>query len=136
MTPLAFTLREIVRLCSEHFDVPVERMLSTNRRRTTVIARHAALHIARELTKASTPKIAEAFGSIDHTQVLHAVRRNRERMIADPHHAAKVIAIAECVPLPTQTMCCPTCSGSGRVVLGDLPPPDLFPEPTVINAAA
>lgn len=51
----------------------------TSERRSVWIARprQMAMALAREFTRASLPRIGNAFGGKDHTTVLHAVRRVR-----------------------------------------------------------
>jgi hypothetical protein len=50
------------------------------RSRVFVNARQVAMYLCRELTDLSLPRIGRAFGGRDHTIVMHADRKIRQRM--------------------------------------------------------
>jgi chromosomal replication initiator protein len=47
-------------------------------------ARQVAMYLARELTDESLPAIGRRFGGRDHSTVVHAWKRTRERLLTDP----------------------------------------------------
>lgn len=53
------------------------------RDRPVVRARHMALLLARKMTERSLPVIGRAMGGLDHTSVLHGVRRMEGRLAHD-----------------------------------------------------
>ncbi|MGH2875647.1 MAG: helix-turn-helix domain-containing protein, partial [Solirubrobacteraceae bacterium] len=62
--------------------------------------RHVAIHLARELTGASLPKIGQAFGGRNHATVLHACRRVSQRMRDDAHAVDEIAKLAALVGKP------------------------------------
>ena len=58
----------------EHYKVRLSDLLSQKRTRHVALARQVAMYLARRLTGASFPVIAEHFGGRDHSTVIHAVR--------------------------------------------------------------
>lgn len=90
-------IQTIIARTAEAFGVPVSEIVSERRSRGIVLPRHVAMTLARDLTPASYPRIAKAFQRFDHSTVMHAERRTRERMTRDPDLAAKVAALRECL---------------------------------------
>ncbi len=77
-------------LCAAHFGVTVTDVVSARRDQQTVIARHVAMLLARQMTKHSYPVIGRQFGNRDHSTVLDAVRSIQGRMRRDPTIADSV----------------------------------------------
>jgi chromosomal replication initiation ATPase DnaA len=61
-----------------------------DRHRDCAKARHIAMFVARELTLESLPQIAVAFGKSDHTTVMYACNRVRDRAAIEPSFAKEV----------------------------------------------
>ncbi len=72
--------------------VPVAEFISPGRSRRIARPRQFAMHLARELTDASLPRIGKLFGGRDHTTVLHAQRRVRKAL---SESAAAVLLLTE-----------------------------------------
>ncbi|HAI86691.1 MAG TPA: chromosomal replication initiator protein DnaA, partial [Firmicutes bacterium] len=53
------------------------------------------MHLCRELTELSLPKIGEEFGGRDHTTVIHACEKIQHDMGTDPTLEANVKEIVE-----------------------------------------
>ena len=53
---------------------------SNKRNRSIVLVRHAAIYIAHKLTEQSAVSIGKMFGGRDHTSVLHALNKIKERL--------------------------------------------------------
>ena len=75
---------------ARRFGIETAALVGSTRAVAVAWPRHVAMHLARELTGESLPAIAAAFGGRSHTTVLHACRRTRERIAADPAAAADV----------------------------------------------
>ena len=58
-------------------------LTSARRSRQVVYARQVAMYLCRELTEHSLPAIAQRFGGRDHTTVLHAHRKVKQRLLVD-----------------------------------------------------
>jgi chromosomal replication initiator protein len=64
-----------------------------SKRRTDAVAfpRQIAMYLARTLTdEFSTNAIGEAFGGRDHSTVMHACNKIKEKMDSDPYFNAKI----------------------------------------------
>jgi chromosomal replication initiator protein len=64
-----------------------------SKRRTDAVAfpRQIAMYLARTLTdEFSTNTIGEAFGGRDHSTVMHACNKIKEKMDSDPYFNAKI----------------------------------------------
>jgi chromosomal replication initiator protein len=70
----------VMSVAAEYFDVTLEELVSSKRSRPLVNARQIAMYLCRELTELSLPKIGERFGGRDHSTVIHATNKIRDRM--------------------------------------------------------
>jgi chromosomal replication initiator protein len=68
--PISISL--IKKATAEYYTVKIDDMSAKTRTREIATARQVAMYLARELTKASLPKIGEEFGGRDHSTVIHA----------------------------------------------------------------
>ena len=71
-TPL---VDEIIAATAQHYKFSMSEMLATRRFAPIVRARQVAMHLAKTLTMRSLPEIGRRFGGMDHTTILHAVRK-------------------------------------------------------------
>ncbi len=69
------TAERIIELTAELFDLSVAQVIGGSRRRPLVDARQIAMFVTRNMTDLSFPDIGKAFGSRDHTTVMHACRK-------------------------------------------------------------
>ena len=76
-------LDDIIDLVTGHFGVAAADILSKKRPRSLVIPRQICMYLARRLTKHSLEEIGKYFGGRDHTTVMHAFSRVRERANGD-----------------------------------------------------
>lgn len=79
----------VVRFIAIRMGIPLARLLSSTRGRDVVIARQTGMWIARTATRESLTSIAYSFNRTDHTTVLNAIRRVRERRGRDNLYRAK-----------------------------------------------
>jgi len=78
----------------QHFGLSSQELVSCARAPRIVWPRQVAMYLARELTAESLPSIGRHFGGRDHTTVLHAWRRTKER-ISDDIAARELVAKLE-----------------------------------------
>jgi chromosomal replication initiator protein len=76
-------LSDIQSAICEHFQLSPAELLSGDRTRRIAWPRQLAMYLARELTDESLPAIGRHFGGRDHSTVLHAWKRTRERLVSD-----------------------------------------------------
>jgi chromosomal replication initiation ATPase DnaA len=74
------TWRQVIQQVAEKHNLTVDQVISPDRHRHIVIARHEAMWRLRQETKMSLPQIARALGRTDHTTVRWAINRHAERM--------------------------------------------------------
>ncbi|UCH34333.1 MAG: chromosomal replication initiator protein DnaA [Armatimonadota bacterium] len=82
LRPVSISL--IQEVVAEHFHIGLSDMTARKRTREVVFPRQLAMYLARELLNASFPEIAKRFGGKDHSTVIHACNKVRERAQADP----------------------------------------------------
>ena len=70
-THKALTAGLIMQTVGEYYQVSVEDIMSSSRRREFTTPRQVAMYLTREMTDMSLPQIGTAFGNRDHTTVLH-----------------------------------------------------------------
>jgi chromosomal replication initiator protein len=85
----------IKKTVAQHFDIPVESLRAKTRIARVVLARQAAMYLARELTDASLEGIGSFFGGRDHSTVLHACSKIRSAIEADPALKRKLQTIKD-----------------------------------------
>jgi chromosomal replication initiator protein len=78
---------------ASHYGLSVTELVSTSRAGRVTWPRQLAIHLARELTRASLQDIGQAFGGRNHATVLHACKRVRERLSEDPHAAEDLVEL-------------------------------------------
>lgn len=69
------TVSEIVKACCRYFDYSADDFLTPGRFKEVVHARHVAMYLARNLTDKSFAEIGRRLGGLDHSTVLHGVRK-------------------------------------------------------------
>ena len=64
----------------EYFQIRLSDLSSNRRSRNIVLPRQIAMYISRELTDLSLPEIGASFGGKDHTTVMHACTKIKEKI--------------------------------------------------------
>lgn len=70
--PTCYIIQHIV---AYHYNITRRYLLSRDRTIDVVLPRHIAMYLSKALTLRSLPEIGLQFGGVDHTTVLHAVRK-------------------------------------------------------------
>lgn len=66
---------EIQRAVARHYGMALEVLLSPSRKAEICFPRMVAIYISKVLTGRSLPELGRRFGNMDHTSILHAVRK-------------------------------------------------------------
>jgi chromosomal replication initiator protein len=77
------SVRDIQLATCRAFSLTLDELLSHDRSTRVAWPRQVAMHLVRELTDLTLPAIGRDFGGRDHTTVLHADRRARQRLASD-----------------------------------------------------
>lgn len=77
------SIEQIQNIISEHFNMPVEQLVSKSRKREIVQARQVSMYFSKQLTKESLSKIGRLFGGRDHSTVIHACQTVCDLMDTD-----------------------------------------------------
>jgi chromosomal replication initiator protein len=81
------TVKQVV---ANHYHLELDQLAAPTRAQSIVLPRQLAMYIARELLAMSYPEIARHFGGKDHTTVIHACSKIKQKIEVDPHLQAVV----------------------------------------------
>jgi len=70
----------IIAATASYYKISVEELTGSGRQQAIALARQIAMHICRELTDMSLPKIGTQFGNRDHTTVMYATKKISSEM--------------------------------------------------------
>ncbi|KAA0446110.1 MAG: chromosomal replication initiator protein DnaA [Candidatus Thioglobus sp.] len=73
-------INDIQKENAKHYGVTVSDLSSKSRKQNIVFARQMAIFIAHEMTNLSLSKIGRHFGNRDHSTVLHAIKKIKEKL--------------------------------------------------------
>jgi hypothetical protein len=85
------TVRKIQDAACRQFNIGRLDLVSARHAARFVVARHAAMFLARELTDQSTPQIGKAFER-DHTGILHGVNQTIKRLEAGERYGDMLLS--------------------------------------------
>ena len=89
----------IQKMVCDYFNISVEQMHSSSRKREIVQARQLAMYFAKTMTKNSLASIGVDIGGKDHATVLHAVRTVKNLIDTDKHFRVYVEEIEKKIKL-------------------------------------
>lgn len=70
----------IINATANYYKISAEEIIGSGRQQAVALARQIAMHICRELTDLSLPKIGNQFGNRDHTTVMYATKKISSQM--------------------------------------------------------
>lgn len=70
----------IQKAVSEFYNVSVDDLKSSSRKKTVAVPRHIAIYLCRELTEYSLDEIGEEFGGRDHSTVISSINNIEDRL--------------------------------------------------------
>lgn len=79
----ALTGKQVVMAVAEYFDISIEEIIGSSRKKELVNPRQIAMYIMREEISASYPSIGQEFGGRDHTTAMHAYNKIKGQLQED-----------------------------------------------------
>lgn len=77
------SIENIQQLVADHFKVPIEKLNSTSRKRSIVIARQLSMYLAKNFTNSSLKAIGDSFGGKDHSTVIYSCKAVQDMIDTD-----------------------------------------------------
>ncbi len=77
------TIENLQALVADHFDIPLNELVGTSRKRKYVSPRQISMYLAKKLTNKSLKSIGEHFGGRDHTTVIYSCKTVQELIETD-----------------------------------------------------
>jgi len=94
------TIENIQKVVANEFNIDLRDMKSKRRTDAIAFPRQIAMYLARTMTdEFSTNDIGDAFGGRDHTTVMHACNKIKDKMNSDPYFNAKLNQIIKKIRL-------------------------------------
>ena len=91
----AISTELVQKVVSRHFNLELRDMKSKRRSDAIAFPRQIAMYLTRTLTELSTIQIGAAFGGKDHTTVMHACNKIKNKLSGDPYFVALVNKITQ-----------------------------------------
>ena len=82
-SPPEVSIERIQEIVSSRFEISVEELISQRRSQAIAYPRQVAMYLSRELTDSSLPAIGRQFGGRDHTTVIYATTKIKDRISND-----------------------------------------------------
>ncbi|MCL8494261.1 chromosomal replication initiator protein DnaA [Corynebacterium sp. B5-R-101] len=89
------TAAAIIEVTADYFDIDVDTLRGSGKKRAVAHARQLAMYLCRELTELSLPKIGDQFGGKDHTTVIYADRKIRKEMTENRNTYDEIQALTQ-----------------------------------------
>jgi chromosomal replication initiator protein len=87
----SITIEDIQKIVADNFNIDMKDMKSKRRTDAIAFPRQIAMYLTRILSdEFSTSAIGKAFGGRDHSTVMHACNKIKEKMNSDPYFNAKI----------------------------------------------
>ncbi len=84
------TIDVIQKVVGDYFNISVQELKSKRKTKAIAFPRQVAMYIARDITEYSTTEVGLEFGGRDHTTVMYACERIKERMKTDPYLVTQI----------------------------------------------
>ena len=89
------TIEDIINYVAEYYRVEPSELKGASRAKEIVTPRYVAIYLARELTKASLPKIGTVFGNRKHATILYAYEQTKESQEYNPELKKEIKALGK-----------------------------------------
>lgn len=93
---------EILTVVAEVFQVPVEDLKGSSRRREISFARQVGMYLMRQHTDLSLPRIGEEFGGKDHTTVMYSCEKIKQLQKKDTNLSQTLLQLSDRINLTSR----------------------------------
>jgi chromosomal replication initiator protein len=93
----------VMNAVSEMFEISIEDLKSSSRRREISVARQIGMFLMRQHTDLSLPKVGEVFGGKDHTTVLYSCEKIAQLKNTDPDLARNLRQLSDRIHFASQS---------------------------------
>ncbi len=91
------TIDFIQRKVCEFYNIKLSDLNAAKRQKTIATARQVAMYLCKQLTTKSLPDIGQNFGGRDHSTVIHAVKKIKERISIDREFATDLEILSKSI---------------------------------------
>lgn len=91
------TIDFIQRKVCEFYNIKLSDLNAAKRQKTIATARQVAMYLCKQLTTKSLPDIGKNFGGRDHSTVIHAVKKIKERLSIDREFATDLEILSKSI---------------------------------------
>lgn len=91
------TIDFIQRKVCEFYNIKLSDLNAAKRQKTIATARQVAMYLCKQLTTKSLPDIGQSFGGRDHSTVIHAVKKIKERLLIDREFATDLEILSKSI---------------------------------------
>ncbi|MCY7286178.1 MAG: chromosomal replication initiator protein DnaA, partial [Cyanobacteria bacterium CAN_BIN43] len=92
----------VIKAVSEMFNVSIEDLKSSSRRREISVARQIGMFLMRQHTDLSLPKVGEVFGGKDHTTVMYSCEKIAHLKETDVELARSLRQLSDRISISSQ----------------------------------
>ncbi|MBT6955459.1 MAG: chromosomal replication initiator protein DnaA, partial [Candidatus Jacksonbacteria bacterium] len=91
----AITSRKLIEIVAQFYDVPIDGIVGSSRKKELVLPRQVAMYLLREEVDASYPSIGNDMGGRDHTTAMHAYQKISGSIQKDDRLKQEVASITQ-----------------------------------------
>ncbi len=96
----SITIEKIQEVVADYFSIKISELKSKSRTTSLVFPRQIAMYLCRLMTNNSLPRIGERFGGKDHTTIIHAHKKIKQKIEQDILFKNKINHLINLIQIP------------------------------------